>query len=398
MKFDMKTVFILAIALMVLLIVLIISDVIKRAREKKAKRRREEQARAKAYNRADHFSNVKHEAPTLERNDDESFIMEELSFSEVDIERSIAQGGEAPITKQEPVVEKPKSSEDVFKKAEKVLDGNDAECLIPTVDASVLGKEYRKIREQTDFLQYNEELLANLLYQSKMAAASREQRSGETAANTMMVSDSDDILTSQPKEQTILSADDFEVKDLNAYDTTGEEDLATQQDIQDEIDRYLADMERHLKGIQKANKYKEPKKKEGRMFGGLFGGSSSAESHTSETKQPLTSTILSQEENDSPIFVDRSKTERPVETYSSRAEAKRAAKEAAKQQEADVHNAVAKMSETFKLILAKNSELSKARFNDLIPQATIDALEDELLRLNLEYKHLSETYNKLKEE
>ncbi len=397
MKFDMKTVLILAAALIVLLIILIINDIIKRAKERKAKRRREEQARAKAFNRADHFSIAKREAPTLERNDDDAFIMEELSFSEVDIERSIANGGEAPITKQEPVVEQPKKVEDVFKKAEKALDGNDAECLIPTVDASVLGKEYKKIREQTDFLQYNEELLANLLYQSKMAAASREQRSGATAANTMMVSDSDDILTNQPKEQTILSADDFEAKDLSAYDTTGEEDLATQQDIQDEIDRYLADMERHLKGIQKANKYKEPRKKEGKIFG-LFGDSSKHETHTAENKQPLTSTILSQEENDSPIFVDRSKTERPVETYSSRAEAKRAAKEAAKQQEVDVHNAVAKMSETFKLILAKNSELSKARFDDLIPQATIDALEDELLRLNLEYKHLSETYNRLKEE
>ena len=396
MKFDMKTVLILTAALIVLLIILIVNDIIKRAKEKKAKRRREEQARAKAFNRADHFSIAKREAPTLERNDDDAFIMEELNFSEVDIERSIANGGEAPITKQEPVPEQPKKVEDVFKKAEKALDGNDAECLIPTVDASVLGKEYKKIREQTDFLQYNEELLANLLYQSKMAAASREQRAGATAANTMMVSDSDDILTNQPKEQTILSADDFEAKDLSAYDTTGEEDLATQQDIQDEIDRYLADMERHLKGIQKANKYKEPRKKEGKIFG-LF-GESKHETRTAENKQPLTSTILSQEENDSPIFVDRSKTERPVETYSSRAEAKRAAKEAAKQQEVDVHNAVAKMSETFKLILAKNSELSKARFDDLIPQATIDALEDELLRLNLEYKHLSETYNRLKEE
>lgn len=397
MKFDMKTVLILAVALIVLLIILIINDIIKRAKEKKAKRKREEQARAKAFNRTDHFSIAKREAPTLERNEDNRFIMEELAFSDVDIERSIASGGEAPITVQEPVVEQPKKVEDVFKKAEKKLDGNDAECLIPTVDASVLGKEYKKIREQTDFLQYNEELLANLLYQSKMAAASREQRYGETAANTMMVSDNDDILTSQPKEQTILSADDFQAKDLSAYDTTGEEDLATQQDIQDEIDRYLADMERHLKGIQKANKYKEPKKKETKVFG-LFGDSSKHDSHTSQEKQPLTSTILSQEENDSPIFVDRSKTERPIETYTSRAEAKRAAKEAAKQQEVDVHNAVAKMSETFKLILAKNAELSKARFNDLIPQATIDALEDELLRLNLEYKHLSETYNRLKDE
>lgn len=397
MKFDMKTVLILAVALIVLLIILIINDIIKRAKEKKAKRKREEQARAKAFNRTDHFSIAKREAPTLERNEDNRFIMEELTFSDVDIERSIASGGEAPITVQEPVVEQPKKVEDVFKKAEKKLDGNDAECLIPTVDASVLGKEYKKIREQTDFLQYNEELLANLLYQSKMAAASREQRYGETAANTMMVSDNDDILTSQPKEQTILSADDFQAKDLSAYDTTGEEDLATQQDIQDEIDRYLADMERHLKGIQKANKYKEPKKKETKIFG-LFGDSSKPDSHTSQAKQPLTSTILSQEENDSPIFVDRSKAERPIETYTSRAEAKRAAKEAAKQQEVDVHNAVAKMSETFKLILAKNAELSKARFNDLIPQATIDALEDELLRLNLEYKHLSETYNRLKDE
>lgn len=374
MNENMKFTIILGAALIVLLILLIIIDVIRRAKEKKKSRQRQERAMASAYNKADFFREIE-PAPSLEmkvRKDE--FQMEELEIDQEVVTKTIESGFETSLSRGEPEDTKPASSEDVFTvKRTDVVDYDSSECMIPNVDASVLNKDYKKIKERTDFLQYNEELLENLLYQSKMAARKRKERELESAGNIMMVSDDDPIPAvsgvSQPAAAT-------EPQQQDIYG----EDVASQEDIQDEINKYLVAMETQLKGIQKANKYKESKKpaQKGLLFSGLGMSSTAGETDNSHKVETI--------------------TEVPVpdkETMTGR-EYKKAAKAAAKHKEENIHIVVEEMSTTFKNILAKNTELSRARYDSSIPQSKVDALEEELLELNVKYKNLSKTYNRIK--
>lgn len=373
-----------SIILAVLLVFLIISDLVKRAKERRRKSEKLEAESAKRYNKKVLFNTDEKKRAV---SDADYLKMDELDL-EAEAEKRVREEY-APQIKIEVVRVK-------------------SECMIPDVDTTTLDTSYLTGHKKEDFLKYNEELMQNLISQARMAERMRNQRASGKLQELELIE----------KELDISGG------------------MSSPEEVQNEINKYLADMEAQLKEIQRANNYSEPKNSQtaAEIFkreevGGaelsdeandevlsklaeLASFSPSNPPTAESVKKPEVAEVKEEKPKKSKLFDRSERAEKPKKIEKSekleRAEQTdksekpsffqsiSSTKKSVKREDESVHSVVERMSAMFKQILAKNSELSRARFDDDVTQEKIDRIEKELLELNVEYKELSEAYYSMK--